>query len=317
VTSVPEHPSGDEAPTTTTVPTAPAAVARWPLLLIALPAFVAIWSGWVGLGRLTGFGPVVLLPGIADKWVIDSSITLPIGVETYAAYAMFVWLAPSSSRLSVTARRFARWSSIGSLVLGMAGQVAYHLMSTSGVTAAPPQITAFVACLPVVVLGCAAALVHLTHQTTADNTARPNPVSATGVAAPAVLVEQRPAPVVPAFAPIDLADTDEAEAEQLLDDEDQDDEHDDADQDTQELDLNHNHDVPWDCDYRNTALPLLTRIDLVVAADLAAGAKRAPGQRRIAEMLGGDVKRYDVRVELEKRAAEAPSNGQRRQETNS
>ncbi len=36
----------------------------WPVLLLALPAFVAIWSGWVELGRLTGFGPVSPLPGI-------------------------------------------------------------------------------------------------------------------------------------------------------------------------------------------------------------------------------------------------------------
>ncbi|HEX5543039.1 MAG TPA: ABC transporter permease, partial [Micromonospora sp.] len=38
--------------------------ASWPVLLLALPAFVAVWSGWVGLGRLTGFGMVDLLPGI-------------------------------------------------------------------------------------------------------------------------------------------------------------------------------------------------------------------------------------------------------------
>lgn len=143
-------------------------VPRWPLLLIALPAFVAIWSGWVGLGRLTGFGPVVLLPGIADEWVIDSAITLPIGVEAYAAYALFVWLAPDDAQLSTTARRFACWSSVGALVLGMAGQVAYHLMAAAGMQVAPWQITAFVACLPVAVVGCAAALVHLRHHTTDD-----------------------------------------------------------------------------------------------------------------------------------------------------
>ena len=29
-------------------------VRSWPLLLLALPASVAVWSGWVGIGRLTG-----------------------------------------------------------------------------------------------------------------------------------------------------------------------------------------------------------------------------------------------------------------------
>ncbi|MCE0536003.1 helix-turn-helix domain-containing protein [Kineosporia rhizophila] len=130
----------------------------WPVLLLALPAFVAIWSGWVELGRLTGFGPVSPLPGIWDEATIDTAITLPIGVETYAAYAMYVWLA-----LDVTerARRFACVSSIGSLVLGAAGQVAYHLMAAAGIERAPWPITALVACLPVAVLGMGAALAHL------------------------------------------------------------------------------------------------------------------------------------------------------------
>jgi hypothetical protein len=139
-------------------------VPRWPLLLIALGAFVSIWGGWVGLGELTGFGPIRLLPGIADQVVINSAITLPIGVEAYAAYAMWAWLAPASAGVSATARRFACWSALGALVLGAGGQVAYHLMVAAGMTAAPWQITAFVSCLPVVVLGCGAALAHLIHR---------------------------------------------------------------------------------------------------------------------------------------------------------
>ena len=138
-------------------------VPRWPVLLIAAPAFVAIWGGWVGLGGMTGFGPIRLLPGIADDWVINSAITLPVGVETYAAYAMWAWLAPPSAGVSDTARRFACWSAIGALVLGAAGQVTYHLMVAAGLVRAPWQITAFVSCLPVIVLGCGAALAHLLH----------------------------------------------------------------------------------------------------------------------------------------------------------
>jgi hypothetical protein len=139
-------------------------VPRWPLLLIAAGAFVSIWGGWVGLGELTGFGPIRLLPGIWDEFVINSAITLPIGVEAYAAFAMWAWLAPTSAGVSQTARRFARWSAIGALALGAAGQIAYHLMVAAGVSHAPWPITAFVACLPVVVLGCGAALAHLIHR---------------------------------------------------------------------------------------------------------------------------------------------------------
>jgi hypothetical protein len=136
------------------------AVRTWPVLLLALPAFVAVWSGWVGLGTLTGFGVVHPLPGIADGFTINSAITLPIGVETYAAFALRVWL---SGQVPASARRFAKWSALAALVLGALGQVAYHLLEAAGVTQAPWQITTVVACLPVAVLGMGAALAHLVH----------------------------------------------------------------------------------------------------------------------------------------------------------
>ena len=133
-------------------------VSRWPVILLAAPAFVAIWSGWVGVGELAGFGPVRPLPGIADGFTINSAITLPIGMETYAAYALRVWL---SDGRPARARQFAKRSAIAAFVLGALGQIAYHLMTAAELTAAPWLITAAVACLPVVVLGFGAALVHL------------------------------------------------------------------------------------------------------------------------------------------------------------
>jgi hypothetical protein len=129
----------------------------WPVL--AAPAWVAIWSGWVGLGELTGAGPVHPLPGIWDSLSVNTAITLPVGAETYAAYALRVWL--SGDAVPAAARRFAKWSAIGSLLLGAAGQVAYRLMGAAGVTAAPWPVTMLVACLPVAVLGMGAALAHL------------------------------------------------------------------------------------------------------------------------------------------------------------
>jgi len=135
-------------------------VRSWPVLLLAAPAFVAIWSGWVGLGGLTGFGIVRPLPGIWDSFTINTAITLPIGVETYAAFALRAWL---SGTVPTRARRFAKWSAIGSLILGALGQIAFHLMKSEGMTTAPWQITTLVACLPVAVLGMGAALAHLLH----------------------------------------------------------------------------------------------------------------------------------------------------------
>ena len=130
----------------------------WPVLVIALPAAVAVWSGWVGLGELCGFGEVHPLPGINDRLVINSAITLPIGAEAYAAYALRVWLAKAGSK---RAQGFAKWSAIASLILAACGQIAYHLMKADEMVKAPWQVTALVSVLPVAVLGMAATLAHL------------------------------------------------------------------------------------------------------------------------------------------------------------
>src|ERR1022692_3921866 len=111
-------------------------VRSWPLLVLALPATVAVWSGWVGIGQMTGFGQVYPLPGIFNSLHLDTAVTLPVGVEAYAAYALRAWLSASAA-VSARTRRFARWSAIGSLVLGMAGQVAYHLLAQAEARHAP------------------------------------------------------------------------------------------------------------------------------------------------------------------------------------
>ncbi len=132
-------------------------VRRWPLALIAAPAAVSIWSGWVGLGQLCGFGEVRPLPGIAP-WHLDTAITLPVGVEAYGAYALGAWLSLAAGH---PAREFARSSAIGSLLLGMLGQVAYHVLAAAHATRAPDLVVVLVSCMPVVTLGFGAALTHL------------------------------------------------------------------------------------------------------------------------------------------------------------
>ena len=131
---------------------------RWPLWLIALPAAVAVWSGWVGLGGMSGFGVIHPLPGIVDSFRLNTAITLPIGVEAYGAYALGAWLHMGVPK---AAKAFARRSAIGSLLLGMLGQVAYHLLAAAHRVTAPWPVIVLVSCLPVVVLGFGAALTHL------------------------------------------------------------------------------------------------------------------------------------------------------------
>lgn len=135
-------------------------VPRWPLFLIAAPAAIAVWSGWVGLGQLCGFGLIHSLPGIWDSFTLNTAITLPVGVEAYGAYALGAWLTPGTS---ARARKFARRSAIGSLALGMLGQVAYHLLAAVHAASAPWPVTMFVSCLPVVALALGTALAHLLH----------------------------------------------------------------------------------------------------------------------------------------------------------
>jgi hypothetical protein len=107
---------------------------------------------------LCGFGVIHPLPGIWDTARINTAITLPVGVEAYGAYALRAWLTPGTS---ATVRRFAKWSAIGSLALGMLGQVVYHLLNAAHATRAPWPVVVLVSCLPVVTLGFGTALTHL------------------------------------------------------------------------------------------------------------------------------------------------------------
>jgi hypothetical protein len=159
-------PAGDGPGVARPADRSPDLVRTWPLLVFALPAAVAVWSGWVGIGQMTGFGIVQPLPGIWDSLRIDTAVTLPVGVEAYAAMALRARLT-SSRVIGSRTRRFARWSAIGALGLGVAGQVAYHLLAEFHVTRAPWPVTTLVASLPVVVLAMGTALAHLLRADTA------------------------------------------------------------------------------------------------------------------------------------------------------
>lgn len=105
------------------------------------------------MGQMTGFGVINLLPGMVEEggWAtLNTAITLPIGLETYAAYSSHVFLNTTEPG---PLRKFAGWSALCSLLLGGGGQVAYHIMESHEITRAPIWITAIVGSLPVAVLG--------------------------------------------------------------------------------------------------------------------------------------------------------------------
>ncbi|MEK8229361.1 hypothetical protein NKG05_30805 [Oerskovia sp. M15] len=132
---------------------------RWPVMILSGSAFVAIWGGWVALGLMCGFGPVNLLPGIGSGLTVNLAITLPLGMEVYAAYALGAWL--TRRRINSKARTFAKWSSLFSLTLGWGGQVVYHLLASRGIEQAPWQVVVAVSGIPVLVLAFGAGLAHL------------------------------------------------------------------------------------------------------------------------------------------------------------
>lgn len=90
-------------------------------------------------------------------------------MEAYAACALRAWL-PTEHTVSARTRRFAKWSAIFSFALGIAGQVAYHLLAQTGAARAPWPITTIVSCLLVLVLAMGTALSHVLR---ADATAGP------------------------------------------------------------------------------------------------------------------------------------------------
>jgi len=158
-------------------------IRSWPLLVLAVPAAAEVWSGWVGIAQQTGFGTVPLLPGIWPSLHLDTAVTLPVGVECYAAYALRAWLATGHA-ISDRTRRFARRSAICSLALGMAGQVAFHLMDQNHITRAPWGITIFVSCLPVLVLGMGTALAHMLREDATAATHAPASVPGPAIRVP-------------------------------------------------------------------------------------------------------------------------------------
>jgi hypothetical protein len=147
---------------------------------IAVGALVATWAGWVGLGTLTGFGKMHPLPGIWDELEINTAVTLPLGIEAYGFLAIGSWL--SGWMPNEKAAKFAMFSGLFSIFLGMSAQVGFHLLEVSRHSApgadAPWLAVILVACVPNTVLGAASILAHLLRSGTPGESEQDAPVVA-------------------------------------------------------------------------------------------------------------------------------------------
>lgn len=128
----------------------------WFLMLIGFGTAVVIWGGWVDLGQMCGFGSIQLLPGTP---AVNLSPALPFTMEAYGSYALFS--AVSLLPLSRPTRAFSWVSAIGALLLGFAGQAAFHVLREYGYARAPWQVIVGVSGVPVLALALAATLYHL------------------------------------------------------------------------------------------------------------------------------------------------------------
>jgi len=152
-------------------------VRSWPLLVLAAPAAAEVR---VGRHRAEDRNRAGLpLPGIWPSLHLDTAVTLPVSRPTpHTRYAPG-WHATARSAPGPAGSPSGRRSSFA---LGMAGQVAYHLLAQAGMARAPWAITTIVSCLPVLVLAMGTALAHMLR---ADADATDTPDSRTGP--PAVL----------------------------------------------------------------------------------------------------------------------------------
>jgi hypothetical protein len=125
---------------------------------VGVPAFIAIWAGWVSLGLKTGWAEVKMLPSISE-WTLNAVVVLPLSVEVLTLVSAGFFFHYQGTAI--------RWvsgvASLGSTVLGIFGQIWSHYLTASG-QPAPWWLIDFVASLPVIALFVVGLLIHMAHR---------------------------------------------------------------------------------------------------------------------------------------------------------
>ncbi len=135
--------------------------------LVALPALVSIWAGWVSLGLATGWKEVQLFPSVPglNGVHLNTVIFLPFSVEVLTIVSMGFFLHYRGKAI----RRVAGITALATVALGLFGQAWSHHLQATG-AAAPSWLVVFTSGLPVVAMALVGLLVHLARNEHARTT---------------------------------------------------------------------------------------------------------------------------------------------------
>lgn len=120
---------------------------------VGLATVAMSWTAWTGLAEMCGHTQTLDL----GLFTFHLSWLTALMVDMYALRAFRSWLR-SGSWVSTETRRFAKWSTIAAIVVGVLGNIAYYVMEASGTKTAPLWVTIPVSSLAPLALG---ALGHL------------------------------------------------------------------------------------------------------------------------------------------------------------
>ena len=123
----------------------PASAMDW---VIGLAAASMSWAAWTGLAEKCGHTQTLSL-GFAT---LHLSWLTALMIDIYAMRAFRSWLR-SGSWVSESTRRYAMWSTLVAVGVGIGGNIAYHVLETLKIETAPVWVTVLVSGLAPIALG--------------------------------------------------------------------------------------------------------------------------------------------------------------------
>lgn len=169
---------------------------------VGLGAAILSWAAWTGLAQKCGWTESLDLGFVT----LRISWLAAIIVDVYALRAFRVWQR-AAPWVSDSSREYAKWSTYISVLIGILGNVAYHVIVSEGIKTAPMWVVIPVSSLPPIMLGAIGHLnaIERRDRSTWRRTQSQVPVSVSGLARKTQV--SRPAPAVSVPRVSDLVST--------------------------------------------------------------------------------------------------------------